>query len=160
MSRFLNTQSNNINNQRVFWRDPIFALVLAAGPVVWLLCWLAGLPRVSTAPNWWMYIRLVMVAPVLEEVVFRGGLQTLLLERSTLARQRYYNLSLANVIASIAFAAAHLFNQSPLWAALVFIPSLVFGWARDRFESVLPSIVLHSTYNAGFVWLFVNTQQL
>lgn len=96
----------------------------------------------------------VLVYPVLEEMVFRGGLQTFLYSRSTLSRERL-GISLANLITSFVFAAMHLLSQSPAWAALVFLPSLIFGAARDRFQGVSASILLHMFYNAGFIALFV-----
>jgi membrane protease YdiL (CAAX protease family) len=94
-----------------------------------------------------------LIYPVLEETVFRGGLQSALLTRSVF-RTRAGPVSLANVLTSIVFAAAHLFRQPPLWAALVLLPSLVFGWSRERYNSIVPSTLLHMIYNAGFVWLF------
>jgi membrane protease YdiL (CAAX protease family) len=76
------------------------------------------------------------------------------MERSSLSKKTF-SISGANLITSFLFAAAHLLHQSPLWASLVFFPSLIFGWAREKYDSIVPSIVLHSFYNAGFVWLFV-----
>jgi len=96
---------------------------------------------------------LVVIYPILEEFVFRGGVQRYLYEKPSL-RQSLLGLSLANVITSMLFAAIHLINQPPLWAALVFFPSLVFGWARDRYDHIVASIVLHGFYNAGFIYLF------
>ena len=37
-----------------------------------------------------------------------------------------------------------------VWALAVALPSLVFGHLRERFSSVLPAILMHVTYNAGF----------
>jgi membrane protease YdiL (CAAX protease family) len=36
---------------------------------------------------------------------------------------------------------------------LVFLPSLCFGFVRDRFGSVYPSIALHAFYNHGYFLL-------
>ena len=91
--------------------------------------------------------------PILEEYVFRGGLQAFLFERPPLQRA-IAGISAANVITSALFAAVHLINQPPLWAALVFFPSLVFGWMRDRYGHIYASVLLHCFYNAGFVWFF------
>ena len=63
-------------------------------------------------------------------------------------------ISLANIITSVLFAAMHLINQPPLWAASVFFPSLAFGWLRDRYLNIHSSIALHMAYNAGFVWFY------
>ena len=100
-----------------------------------------------------MLLRGVVVAPVLEELVFRGVLQGALLERPALARRRA-GVSGANALASLAFAAAHLVSQSPPQAAAVLLPSLAFGACRDRYGSVVPGMLLHGFYNAGFLWLF------
>jgi len=116
---------------------------------------LAGVPRSSGAINIILLFQLVLLMPVLEEIVFRQGVQTGLYKWAVFANSRF-GISIANLVTSILFAAMHLFNQPPVWAALIFFPSLLFGWARDRFDSVLPAIVLHCVYNAGFVLLFVN----
>jgi hypothetical protein len=48
----------------------------------------------------------------------------------------------------------HLWSHPAGWAAAVIVPSLVFGYVRDRYQSVYPSIVLHLYYNAGYALLF------
>lgn len=136
-----------------FWVDWAFYIALFAGPACWLILLAIGQPRVGP-PELLLWLKLSLLMPVLEEVVFRGGLQSALYERQPFKRQ-LVGLSLANVLTSVVFASLHLLSQPPLWAALVFLPSLVFGWARDRYLSVWPCIVLHAIYNAGFVWLFV-----
>lgn len=97
----------------------------------------------------------VVVAPVLEEIVFRGGLQTWLYQKPRMQGRLLNCISYANLITSVVFAAFHAFSQPPLWAMAVVIPSLVFGWARDQTQSVWPGMVLHAWYNLGFVLLFV-----
>jgi len=110
--------------------------------------------------NWTFDPRLllftVIIYPVLEELAFRGFVQTWLLEKSFFQPTILPLITRANILTSIAFAALHLFSQPPMWAALVFLPSLVFGYLRERFDSVLPSIIVHAWYNLGFVILFVN----
>ncbi len=145
---------------RQYWRDTRFALALLAGPMVWLMLYGAGLPLSGVTPAMSTYAVLVFVYPILEEIVFRGGLHSILLSRQMLARPLagIAGLTAANLLTSLLFAGAHLLNQPVLWAALVFVPSLVFGWARERFNRLLPPIILHVFYNAGFIGLFVNTQ--
>lgn len=101
------------------------------------------LPEPVPAPS---LVFLVWVA-LSEEIVFRlllqGGLQRLLQGAYLLTW-----LSLANVLTSIIFAAMHLLHQPTLWALAVFFPSLVFGWAMDRYQSVLAPVLLHFFYNS------------
>jgi len=108
----------------------------------------------AAAPPLLAFVKLALIYPILEEIVFRGGIQTLLLERTPL-RAKCLGISGANIVTSLLFSAAHLIHQTALWASLVFIPSIIFGWARERYNRVIPSIVLHALYNAGFVWMFV-----
>jgi len=149
----LKPETSNGSIHNLAWRDAAFYAALLAGPVCWLLLIGIGLPVVGP-PALLFWLKLSVLMPVLEEIVFRGGIQSALVCWPPLAR-RWYGISLANLITSVLFAAMHLFAQPPLWAALVFFPSLVFGWARDRYNAVVPSVLLHSVYNAGFVWLFV-----
>ncbi|MEO5573578.1 MAG: JDVT-CTERM system glutamic-type intramembrane protease [Gammaproteobacteria bacterium] len=99
------------------------------------------------------FLLLALVYPVLEELVFRGALQGAL-TRQTWGGRKLGPISLANFFTSLVFAGFHLFYHAPLWAALVFLPSLIFGYFRDRHQSVRPAIVLHVFYNAGYFWLF------
>jgi membrane protease YdiL (CAAX protease family) len=42
---------------------------------------------------------------------------------------------------------------APALAAGVLLPALLFGYFRDRHDSVLPAIALHVFYNAGYFLL-------
>ena len=126
---------------------------------MWCLLYVTGNGVGTSSISWEMFLKIALLSPLLEEIVFRGGLQTFLLEREFFRKRKFgigvANVSAANIVTSLAFAAAHLIYQTPLWASLVFIPSLVFGWARERYDSVIPPILLHAFYNAGFGLLFV-----
>lgn len=97
------------------------------------------------------YLWPVLLLPILEEWVFRGALQPALGARWP---QRYGPLSLANLLASLAFTALHFFQHAPLWAASVFLPSLLFGYFRERHGNLASPILLHVWYNAGYFLLF------
>jgi membrane protease YdiL (CAAX protease family) len=96
-----------------------------------------------------LLLSLVIWQPCIEELLFRGALQGELLRWAPLARS-WLGLTAANGLAALAFALAHLVHQPPLWALSTLLPGLVFGWFRDRSGSVLPSLVLHAAFNAGF----------
>jgi len=86
----------------------------------------------------------------LEEVVFRGGLQPWIAEHLP---QAYGPLSLANLFTSLVFCALHFFYHPPLWAVGVLIPSLVFGYFRERHNNLISPIMLHALYNASYYLL-------
>lgn len=136
------------------WGDPLLWIALAAGPVAW--AGMAWLLRPELDPAWplaapGLFLLGILVYPVLEEIVFRGLVQDAI--RNRLA-QRLGPLSLANLITSVLFAAAHLLRQPLHWAALVIFPSLVFGFFRERHDTLGTPILLHAFYNLGPVWLF------
>ena len=99
------------------------------------------------------FLLAALAYPVLEEIVFRGLLQGTLYA-CPFGRKRLGPLSWANLLASFAFTGFHFFYHSPLWAVAVIFPSLVFGYFRDKYQSLLPPIILHVFYNTGFFWLF------
>ena len=57
-----------------------------------------------------------------------------------------------NLAVSVLFAATHAFAQSPLMAALTFIPSLGLGLLWSRHRSLLACTALHAWYNMLFWW--------
>ena len=65
-----------------------------------------------------------------------------------------FRTATANLLTSLVFAGMHFFYHLPLWAAAVFIPSLVFGYFKDKYLSLGPPILLHVYYNSGYYWLF------
>jgi hypothetical protein len=137
-------------------RDRAFAAALLAALPVWAgLWWLTQPPLRLSWPLElpWRFFMLVFVYPALEEIVFRGLLQELLLGVRRLA-QPLGPLTGANLAASLAFAGLHLFGHAPLWALAVLVPSLVFGYFWDRYRRLGPCVSLHVFYNAGYFWLF------
>lgn len=123
------------------------AVVLAAVPV-WLTLGMAVGDDMHVAIGWQGWLSLALIQPVAEELVFRGVLQGQLLRLS--AARSAGPVTFANLLTTVAFVAMHLVTQPPAWAIAVAAPSLVFGHMRDRFGSVLPAMVVHALYNAGF----------
>lgn len=130
-----------------------FWAAVLLGPIVWLgLWWVTGKP-VPNGAAISVLLTGVILYPVIEELAFRGFIQTRLLEKSIFRSTLFLKITYANIVTSFLFASFHLFNQPPLWAALIFFPSLVFGYLRDRYDAVAPSAVLHAWYNLGFLLL-------
>ena len=138
-----------------FINDKQFYLALLLGPLA--LAGLSFFVMVRSEPvsvrfdlmRWGMFI---LIYPVLEEIVFRGLLQEWL--NNCFKSKKWSVVSAANLLTSALFVAAHFINQPWHWALLVFFPSIVFGYMKERHNSLLPPIILHVSYNLGFILVF------
>lgn len=139
---------------RPFHRDSAFLLLLALGPMVWLamIGFLAFQPLPWHAIWSLTFLSVVLWQPLFEELLFRGIIQGYV-QQSVGIQKTWNGLSLSNFLTSLLFTFAHLASHSISWSVLVLIPSLCFGFVRDRFGSVYPSIVLHAFYNSGYFLL-------
>jgi membrane protease YdiL (CAAX protease family) len=86
-------------------------------------------------------LALAVLAPVVEELVFRGLLYGWIAGR--------WNSLAAWLVSSLLFAAAHM---EPAHVILVLPLGLLFGWLRRRTDSLLPSMIAH-ILNNGFALL-------
>lgn len=132
-----------------------FLLALALGPLYWLaLIAVHGASPVDSARALdapFALLQAVLIYPVLEEIVFRGAVQDFL--RRRLRDRRWSMLSAANLATSVLFAAAHVAWRGDPATAAVFLPSLVFGYFRERHATLASPIALHVFYNAGLFTL-------
>jgi len=122
---------------------PTVATALAL-PLLGALAALAA-ATLMPAPLW----TLLFFAPVIEEVVFRSGLQDSLLR---LGGPRDARAALvANMVTALAFAAAHALAHSGALAWLTLLPSLLIGWVYQGQRRLDLCIALHLLFNA--TWL-------
>ncbi|MGH9355951.1 MAG: lysostaphin resistance A-like protein [Terriglobia bacterium] len=84
----------------------------------------------------------VLVAPFMEEIIFRGVLFSVFESR--------IGLWSAVVLTALLFAGLHVPEYWGAWehVFLIFLVGLVFSLARGITGSLAPSFVLHATYNA------------
>jgi len=137
-----------------FYRDRLFQAAMLAGVGCWVGLWLC-VPVHPITPGQMLsaaFFSLVLGQPVLEEFLFRGCLQGQLRQQAW-GQQRWGGLTAANGLTSLLFAVGHGWYHPPQWAAAVLVPSLLFGYFRDRYTSVYPGMVLHAFYNAGYFGL-------
>ena len=95
-------------------------------------------------------LMLLILFPVTEELFFRGIIQPIIHKKFS---KTWRSISVANVLTSLLFSVTHLFNHNPIWALSTFFPSLVFGWSKDRYNTLLAPLMLHCYYNAGWFYL-------
>lgn len=137
-------------------RDFTFLVALIVAPLFWLGLYYSGTE--ISGPAWlstnvWLFFQLALLYPVMEELVFRGWLQERLW-KTRLSRLSIYCISMPNIVTSVVFTGFHFLIHPPVSAVAVIVPSLVFGFFRDRYQSVFPSIILHVFYNTGIFLLF------
>lgn len=91
------------------------------------------------------FAALVILAPALEEVIFRGFLYGRLREN--------HGVVLSAFLTSLAFALAHIQINV---VVVVFVLSLFLCYLRERFDSIWPSMLLHALKNGlAFVLLYI-----
>lgn len=84
----------------------------------------------------------VLLAPWLEETVFRAGLHEALL------RQPAWSCSLRVAAVALAFASLHVWHHGPAIACAVFVPALLLGADYERHRSLPRCVLLHASMNA------------
>jgi len=87
-------------------------------------------------------ISAVVIAPIVEETLFRGLVQTALLQWGIVA-----NRWAVIIIASVLFTAIHL-QLEPVALPGLFVLSLGLGYVYERTGSIWSSILVHSVFNA------------
>jgi membrane protease YdiL (CAAX protease family) len=89
----------------------------------------------------------LIVAPVIEELFFRGFVQARLRARGGFWGRPWIAIG----VTAACFGVAHLATASVAHAALVVAPAFVIGWVYERTRSIALCIALHSAANA--IWI-------
>jgi hypothetical protein len=94
----------------------------------------------------------VTLAPLFEELFFRGFLQPLL--------SRTFGVLAGILITALVFGLLHAPEYSWAWQYVVAVSlaGAVFGWVRARTNSIIPSTIMHGCYNLVFVIALVWTK--
>ena len=128
--------------------DAHLLLALLAAIPIWIALGATDGDRLRVPVGAIAWLALLLWQPLVEELVFRGLMQGKLLALT--GRLRTGPVSVANLCTTLAFIIWHLTAQPAAWALVIAAPSLVFGHLRERFGSVLPAMLVHIVYNAGF----------
>lgn len=124
---------------------PGVVLLAACTPAVW-------------SPHWPGAVALllgVVLSPILEEIVFRTGVQDALAARYP---HRFGFLTFANSATAVLFGLFHLWRHPPLWALATIVPALVFGLVYERHRRLVAPIGLHAVYNLAHLALLAGVR--
>lgn len=99
--------------------------------------------------SWRVALLQVSLGPVLEEVVFRGYLFSLLIWALHRATREGVRNWLVVVTAALAFAMVHLAQPGVSWLqfACITMTGSLYGWIRTFSASTAPAAVAHAAYN-------------
>jgi membrane protease YdiL (CAAX protease family) len=103
----------------------------------------------SSRAMWIFAIFGIGIAPLFEEIIFRGFLFEVLAEmRGT---------RIAVPVTAVLFALLHVPQLWGSWAgvALIFLVGYILSLIRKRSNSLIPSLIMHTSYNAMLFGVFV-----
>ncbi len=92
--------------------------------------------------NAWGVISIVLVAPLAEELLFRGALERHLLRQG-------HSAAFAIVVSSAFFAVVH---GNPAQIPFAFLIGMLLAWLYYRTGSVVPGVMCHVVNNSLAVW--------
>jgi membrane protease YdiL (CAAX protease family) len=90
------------------------------------------------------YFKLLLWGPIVEELIFRAGLQQWL-------SRKWRSKLWANVVSSCVFSLLHSLTTGQLIALWVFVPSILLGAFYSKSQSVILTIFLHAFFNLIYV---------
>ena len=129
------------------WVTLVWCIVAALGaiiPSVWMQEHMPELPNIAEdtfdmiMKDRWGYVSVGLLAPLAEELVFRGAILRSLLRWSS-------RPWIAIAISAVFFAAAHM---NPAQLPHAFIIGLLLGWLYYRTNSIIPGMVYHWINNS------------
>lgn len=107
----------------------------------------------SRAAAWLIIAASLLIAPLVEELIFRGYIYTLL--------ERLYGVAPAVLASGLLFGAIHFPQLYPGYFQMLLLCTVgvVFSLARARTGTVVASVLLHFAYNATLSVLFLASPQ-
>lgn len=115
----------------------VTGLVLSFVPEKWMSAYEASSSLIMTDNMVLLILGTVLMAPLVEEIIFRGLLYTRMKKGMPAAA--------AMVLSSAVFGVAH---GQWVWMIYAFVFGMVLVWTFERTKSLLANILLHLSYNA------------
>ena len=94
-------------------------------------------------------LTIIIVAPLVEEMLFRGFLQKVL-------EESWEDITKAILVTSLFFALVHL---NPYWIVQIYLLGVLLGYLSWRTNSIIPGIILHGLNN-GFAVALNNAEDV
>ena len=100
-----------------------------------------------------LFLSVVIVAPIAEEIFFRGFLQGFL-EKNYGLNEKRRNIRIIIILIALLFSMAHIryiiYGETVQWILIltgIFIMGLYLGYLRNKYQSIVPGIFAHFGFN-------------
>lgn len=113
-----------------------FFLQVLPFPQSWIDSYMENASVLSSGNIVLTWISTVLMAPVLEEIVFRGFVYTRL--------KRGMPILVAAILSSLLFGAMH---GTTIWFAYTFVFGMLLTWCFEKYKSLMANILLHMAFN-------------
>lgn len=109
----------------------------------------------SVSSVWLLVFAMVVVAPIYEEVIFRGILWSAIAEQlDTVSHPAHRGAIVASIVTSLIFAIIHV-QYGIYEISTIIVLALIFCYARIKSGSLLLPIVLHIVNNGAAMWQYL-----
>ncbi len=101
-------------------------------------------------PPWMIFVYFILAAPIQEEFIFRGLLQTAM-ARAASVQGGFWAVHFPVVFVAALFGVIHL-GSGIVVAAGAILLGLIAGELRRMSGSLVPAILVHALFNAASLW--------
>lgn len=109
----------------------------------------------SVSSVWLLVIAMVIVAPIYEELIFRGILWSAIAEQFSSQHSNRRGVVIASIVTSLIFATIHL--QYGLYEiSTIMVLASIFCYARIKSGSLLLPMLLHIINNGVAMWQYLS----
>lgn len=110
----------------------------------------------SVSSIWLLVFAMVVVAPIYEEVIFRGILWSAIAEQFTMpSYSANHGAIVASIVTSLIFAIIHV-QYGVYEISTIVVLALIFCYARIKSGSLLLPIALHIVNNGAAMWQYLS----
>ena len=107
----------------------------------------------SANPKWLLVLAMVLIAPIYEELMFRGILWRAVSEQFEGTK----GVVMASIITSVVFSIVH-FQYEFYEMSIVFLLAMLLSYSRAKSGSVVLPIIIHILNNGLAMWFYVMVQ--
>lgn len=109
----------------------------------------------SVSSVWLLVVAIVIIAPLYEELVFRGILWSAIAEQFAGPNSKLSGAVIASIVTSVIFAVIHL-QYGVYEISTIVLLALIFCYARFKSGSLLLPMLMHIINNGVAMWLYAS----